>query len=86
MNKLTTALCGLAFLTGSIPGHAADNDKSKDLDRLSSAESVLNEIMATPDKGIPQTILAGASCVVVVPSEERKQHYVVWIKAAVQAD
>lgn len=71
MNKLATTLCGLALLAGSMPGHAADNDRAKDLDRLSSAENVLNEIMATPDKGIPQTILAGASCVVVVPSYKK---------------
>lgn len=71
MNKLVSTLCGFALLAGAMPGYAADNDRSKDLDRLSSAESVLNEIMATPDKGIPQTILAGASCVVVVPSYKK---------------
>lgn len=58
-------------MAGTLPGYAADSDRSKDLDRLSSAESVLNEIMATPDKGIPQSILAGASCVVVVPSYKK---------------
>lgn len=71
MNKLTAALCGLALVAGSVPSYAADGDRSKDLERLSSAEAVLNEIMATPDKGIPQTILAGASCVVVVPSYKK---------------
>jgi lipid-binding SYLF domain-containing protein len=29
---------------------------------------VINEIMATPDKGIPQSILAKAQCVTVIPS------------------
>ncbi len=36
-------------------------------ERLASASTVLTEIMSTPDKGIPQSILAGAECVVVVP-------------------
>ncbi len=32
-----------------------------------NARDVITEVMSTPDKGIPQTILAGASCVVVIP-------------------
>jgi len=43
-------------------------DKAKIDERLTNAQGVLNEIMATPDKGIPQSILAGATCVVVIPS------------------
>ena len=31
----------------------------------------MNEIMATPDKGIPRGILAGASCVTVIPSYKK---------------
>lgn len=71
MNKLTATLCGLALVAGALPSYAADDDHAKDLDRLSSAGTVLSEIMATPDKGIPQSILAGASCVVVVPSYKK---------------
>ncbi len=36
--------------------------------RVGSAATVLNEIMATPDKGIPSEILGSAKCVAVVPS------------------
>src|ERR1051326_6823070 len=36
--------------------------------RAESAATVLNEIMATPDKGIPGEILGSAKCVAVVPS------------------
>ncbi len=43
-------------------------DKAKLDERLTNAAAVVNEVMATPDKGIPQAILAGASCVVVIPS------------------
>lgn len=36
--------------------------------RLTAATEVLNEIMATPDKGIPQDLLDKAACVIVVPN------------------
>jgi SH3 domain-containing YSC84-like protein 1 len=36
--------------------------------RLEAAATVLNEIMATPDKGIPSDILGSAKCVAVVPN------------------
>ena len=35
--------------------------------RLDAAAAVLSEIMATPDKGIPQEMLEKAHCIVVVP-------------------
>ncbi|MGE5324227.1 MAG: lipid-binding SYLF domain-containing protein [Actinomycetota bacterium] len=37
-------------------------------ERAQAAATVLNEIMATPDKGIPVEILDSAKCVAVVPS------------------
>jgi lipid-binding SYLF domain-containing protein len=36
--------------------------------RLDEASAVISELMATPDKGIPQDLLAKAHCIVVVPS------------------
>jgi lipid-binding SYLF domain-containing protein len=36
--------------------------------RLESAATVLNEIMASPDRGIPSDILGSAKCVAVVPN------------------
>jgi lipid-binding SYLF domain-containing protein len=35
--------------------------------RLDKATAVLSEIMATPDKGIPEDLLAKAHCIVVIP-------------------
>ncbi len=64
MKKFTSVLCALAVAAGTIPAMAQD---AKLVERLGSASEVLNEVMATPDKGIPQSILAGAACVVVVP-------------------
>jgi SH3 domain-containing YSC84-like protein 1 len=56
---------------GSTLAAVADSDKGKLDDRLASAQAVLQEIMATPDKGIPQGILAGASCVTVIPAYKK---------------
>jgi lipid-binding SYLF domain-containing protein len=36
-------------------------------DRLEAARDVLTQVMSTPDKGIPDTILRDATCVAVVP-------------------
>lgn len=52
----------------SLSARAADDDKAKIAERLTAASQVIEEIMATPDKSIPSSILAGASCVVVIPS------------------
>jgi len=52
-----------------LPAHAADMDKLNE--RLNNAADVIQQIMATPDKGIPSSILAGASCVVVIPSYKK---------------
>src|SRR5271157_4073472 len=35
--------------------------------RLDSAATVIHEIMATPDKGIPEEVLEHAKCIAVVP-------------------
>src|SRR5439155_6611071 len=53
-------LLTLALLTQAIAETAAN--------RVESAANVLNEIMSTPDKGIPEEILGNAKCIAVVPS------------------
>ncbi len=42
-------------------------DQGQDVIRLNDATQVFEEIMATPDKGIPQDLLDKAQCVVVIP-------------------
>jgi len=63
MKKLLAVLC-LAGL--SMPAFAA-SDMAAIQKRLDAATATLNEIMATPDKAIPDQILTGATCVGVVP-------------------
>src|ERR1700727_1792284 len=66
MKSLSTVVCAAIFAASVSPILLAQ-DQAKNDERLASATETLNEIMATPDKSIPQSILAGASCVVVVP-------------------
>ena len=40
-------------------------DKAQE--RLEDSARVFSEIMRTPDKGIPQDLLAKAQCVVIIP-------------------
>jgi len=56
------------MVAGSLSAMAQSDDKAKISDRLTASGQVIEEIMATPDKSIPSGILAGASCVVVIPS------------------
>ena len=68
MKKLTGILCGVTLLASSLAAFGQnEEDKAKIAERLGAATDVMNEIMATPDKGIPRGILSGAYCVVVIP-------------------
>ena len=46
----------------------AGGERDKVVDRVESSATVLDEIMAAPDKGIPEDVLRSAECVGVVPS------------------
>jgi lipid-binding SYLF domain-containing protein len=70
MKKFAGAVCALALTATSLSAFG-EADKAKLDERLLSARDVINEVMATPDKGIPQSILAGASCVVVIPAYKK---------------
>src|ERR1700680_1020336 len=70
IKKLSVVLCGLAMAASSLSAAQSD-DKAKIADRMTAASQVIEEIMATPDKSIPGGILAGAHCVVVIPSYKK---------------
>ncbi len=55
-------LAGLALATSLL---AVDKEPAN---RLREAAAVFSEVMATPDKGIPQDLLEKAHCIVIVPS------------------
>ncbi|MEX2260361.1 MAG: lipid-binding SYLF domain-containing protein [Bryobacteraceae bacterium] len=54
----------LAAALALAPLLAKDNEP---VQRLDEAAMVFSEIMATPDKGIPEELLANAHCIVIVP-------------------
>ena len=51
------------------PGWASDRDD--DVQRIHKATEVFQEIMNTPDKGIPQELLESAKCIAIIPGEKR---------------
>ena len=54
----------LAATLALAPLMAKDNEPVK---RLNEAAAVFSEVMAAPDKGIPQDMLENAHCIVIVP-------------------
>ena len=65
MRKIFALVSGLALFAGVVPASA---DSAKMNERLTDSTAVLHEIMATPDRAVPNSILSGASCVVVIPA------------------
>lgn len=55
----------LAMTVALAPLLAADTEPAK---RLDEAAAVFSEVMATPDKHIPQDLLEKAHCIVIVPN------------------
>jgi lipid-binding SYLF domain-containing protein len=56
------ALCTILLVSGFV--YAAENDSTR---RVERAAEVFQDIMAAPDKGIPEDLLAKAHCIVIVP-------------------
>ena len=70
MKRLSVIVCGALFAVSSTVAFGA-SDKAKLVERMQDAQAVITQIMAAPDKGIPSNILAGATCVTVVPSYKK---------------
>jgi lipid-binding SYLF domain-containing protein len=64
--KKVVLLCVAFCLTAA--AFAVDDEDNKATDRVKAAATVLEEIQATSDKGIPEEVLGSAECVAVVPS------------------
>lgn len=63
---ISTWLLGLWAVSGLAFG-AARGDRSDEVKRLRRATEVFEEIMRTPDKGIPEELLDKSECIAVVP-------------------
>ena len=65
---LSLSLFVASVSAATFAADADDKAPSAEVKRVQSAATVLDEIMGTPDKGIPKEILESARCVAVVPS------------------
>jgi lipid-binding SYLF domain-containing protein len=65
-NLLIVSVAGLGL---ALPALASDRDD--DTARIQKATQVFQEIMKTPDKGIPRDLLEKAKCVAIIPGEEK---------------
>jgi lipid-binding SYLF domain-containing protein len=63
---LIASIAGLGLV---LPALASD--RGDDIGRIQKATHVFQEIMRTPDKGIPQELLEKAKCMAIVPGEEK---------------
>jgi lipid-binding SYLF domain-containing protein len=68
--KKTIAIASFAAaMLATMPGFVyAASDKAALDDRLDNAKIVIDEIMHTPDGGVPDAVMRNATCVAVVPS------------------
>jgi SH3 domain-containing YSC84-like protein 1 len=66
-------LKGLAVVAAILVlgGVAAGSDARKDAEQLQKAANVVQEVLETPDKGIPDDLMRKAVCVGVIPAELR---------------
>jgi len=74
LSLLLIALGCFAFGQSDTPKtstQALDQDHPAVADRLDSATTMLKEIFAAPDKGVPSDLLSKAKCVIVIPGEKK---------------
>jgi lipid-binding SYLF domain-containing protein len=65
--KKTMSLLLMGFM-GLVGTYAwAGSAREDSVDRMQRSVDVLHGIMSTPDKGIPEEVLTGAKCILVVP-------------------
>ncbi len=71
MKKLIGTVCGVVLASAGVIPAAQAQDRAKMDQRLNAAALVIEQVMAAPDHAIPETVLGGAHCVIVIPSEKK---------------
>jgi lipid-binding SYLF domain-containing protein len=67
VKRFARAMCLSAM--GTLGAHGAGAQKLEQ--RIEAAHAVLHELMATPDRGIPESIAERATCVAVIPGYKK---------------
>jgi lipid-binding SYLF domain-containing protein len=68
ISSLTKWLMVLGICSTFVGAGWAADDQSDITKRIDNSAKVLNEIMATPDKAIPDKVMKDAKCIAVIPS------------------
>ena len=68
---LKNIVLSAALTVGLVSPALASSDRNDDIERIRHATVVFHEIMATPDKAIPQELLESAKCIAIVPGEKK---------------
>jgi len=59
---------GICSLLVGVSWSADDKEQSDISKRIEASARVLDEVMGTPDKAIPDKVMSGAKCIAVIPS------------------
>jgi len=73
--RLGIAGIGLCLATLTVPSFA-NADRGDDIDRIHRSNLVFQEIMATPDRAVPQELLETAKCIAIIPGEKKVAFWV----------
>jgi lipid-binding SYLF domain-containing protein len=68
MSKRFLIVSALVMFMG-LPAIVSASDRDDDVSRTHKAAQVFQEIMATPDKGIPRELLETAKCIAIIPGD-----------------
>src|SRR5262245_58980418 len=74
--KMTERLCMKKLMSGvlvcaALVTSAWAESGEKERERLKESSSVMKEILDTPDKGIPKSVMDEAKCVIVLPAVKK---------------
>ncbi|HET9783917.1 MAG TPA: lipid-binding SYLF domain-containing protein [Terriglobales bacterium] len=74
MRRATTWWAGalaLGLMAATPTWLSGQSTRNDDVARLKSATEVFQQVMATPDKAIPEEILDGAQCIAIIPGMKK---------------
>ena len=71
MKRIVVAVVLFVFSVTLVSSAFARSGRSDDIERIQNATEVFREIMATPDKAIPQELLESAKCIAIIPGEKK---------------